>query len=82
MSVPQAQFILVVNQDKVEEIKKILPDILFAQVFPHEIGSDTAIGLASPKPVQQEIPMPESLEKAIEEAVELPAEDLDLVSAE
>lgn len=80
----QPQFILVVNQDKIEEIKKILPDVLFAHVFPHEIGSDTAVGLASVKqvPPSEEIPMPEALERAIEDAIEVPVEDLDLVPAE
>lgn len=80
----QAQFILIVNQDKVEELQKLLPGVVFAQVFAHDIGLEKMILLSSPKPVvaSEDIAMPEALERAIEEAVDLPVEDMDVVAAE
>jgi hypothetical protein len=75
MSVPQAQFILVVNQDQVENIQKALPGIVLAQVFGHEIGLEKALLLATPKPVPAPVEVPElPVEDVVAESVIVPEE--------
>ncbi len=51
MSIPQPQFILIVNQADVEAITKILPGVVLAQVLGHDIGLDKLLLVATPKPV-------------------------------
>ena len=76
MSAPQAQYVLLVNHDDIEAIRKSLPEILVAQVVAHDIGLEKLNLIATPKPIQKDIPMPDSLQKAMDEAVELPVEEV------
>ena len=74
MSIPQAQFILVVNQDAVDAVKELLPGVLFAQVFPHDIGLERLSLIATPKPVSIPESAIEPSESVIDEALADPAE--------
>lgn len=89
MSAPvnQPEFILIVNQENKDAIAALLPGIGFAQVLAYDIGVVDRIILsvpraAAPVPAPESIPVPEALEKAIEEAIELPVEDMDVPAAE